>query len=405
MREAAAAALLLVAAIAGCIGTDPAGDAPDTPRTSPVAESHDLDLASDPSDASEIWGFLPAVGDADGEVTATRVETPTGAEGMVVAPLIDEADRDKIESLAYTTVVIHRDRAYPTYIALNPTLDQVQRDGVERQESTLAPTFEPIWMPTPSVGEVGLLFAVKASEPIDVGLTYRFRSLSPVTDPGFEVPERTAIALEHLPDEPGRLAEPTGGAGGFSVPLYADINVGGTDGWEIRSRAISVDDGVPTSTRPTATLRDLTLSSSHDVASGWSVATGLYSNLDGAGNWSLHADLHGETIRDQGQFAVAEPATDNRSSLPAFIAMNGGAGSSEIAFDVTMTGANLQEHLIFLQLQVAATMDEMFGAGGFTYLETKGTDLGQDARLDESGLTLSPGDVTVRVPGLGGGSR
>lgn len=402
MREVAAAGLLLVVAVAGCIGAGPGTD--DTlqdPRTSPVAESHDLELTSDADAASEIWGFVPASGDADGQVTAARLEIPSGSAGMVVAPLIAEADRSKVEAIAYATVLLQRDRAIPDHVALSPTMDLVQRDTVGTDESEITPQMTPLWMPTLAGGEVGIIFAVKADEPIDAGITYRFRSIREVTATGLQTPDRTATAIARLPDEPGRRVAPSGVADGFSIPLYAEANLGGTDGWEVRTGSIDVRDGVPTTTRPMATVRDLTLSSTHEVDSGWTVAAGLYRHLDGVGNWSLDADIHGETIRDQGQFATAEPATDNRSSLPAFVVMNGGAGGSDVAFDVMTSGANLEEHLIYLQLEVAATMETMLGIDGVSFQVTKGTDIGK-ARLDDDGLTLPSGDVTVRVPGLSG---
>lgn len=399
MREAAAAALLLVAAVAGCIGADPgADDAPQDPR-SPLAESHDLDLTSDAETASETWGFVPATGDADGQVTAALLDVPTGSAGMVVAPLIAEEDLPKVESIAYATVMLYRERAIPDYVALSPTMDLTRRDAVGSAESKITPEPDPLWMPTMSGGQVGIIFAVKSSEPIDAGITYRFRSIEQVSTPGFQTPNRTQIAIDRLPDASGHRVAPTGTADAFSIPLYAEVNHGGTDGWEVRTEAIDVRDGVPTTTRPTATVRDLKLSSSHDVDAGWTVATGLYSNLDGVGNWSLDADIHGEQIRDQGQFAAAEPATDNRSSLPAFVVMNGGAGGSDVAFDVTMSGANIEEQLIYLQLEVAATMRSLLGVDGVSFQATKGNDVGQ-MRLDAGGLTVSPGDVTVRVPGL-----
>ena len=397
LREASLACLVLAAALAGCLeapaagrdaGEEAAALAGASNATAPGAEWHVLPVRAGPdTPLAAFWWTVPSWAVVPDEVFAFTGQDWTTVV-LEVALLGPEEDLEKVQAWALFAMVDGEDGLHPVaevHAMPYHSLEHGLQGAEAREEETFRDPFHlRIGPDVVSANEtVGLVVAARAEAPVDLRLA--FRALS--KDPGWDKdPAKDADAFvaarEGRPPVP--LAQVGGGAG-LQTALFLELQ--GLSllphGYEMWTDAVLRDGGASPDARPLGAVRDQTLSASYASPEGYGSSFGAYFASHAVGEWSAEADVRGEALSVGGPIATG-PATFPAMLLlgfPYHAAVGEGNGTSASSFhvDTVALSAGGLELLLFLQVDLGATLQTLLGKDAMTFTGHYGGLLGERA--------------------------
>lgn len=439
LREAAALALVLSLALAGCLGApaapapdegapevSPAADAPRQapdaspapPRSAPAASAAAKGAAPDAASAS--WHVLDATAGPDAALTAAWWTMPARAlvtddffpdeetlvlEAALLAPEGGAPDltewavftfHERKGTLALVHEIVATPVAWSGMMALNP-VDQVS--GIDPPA--------PFLIDFSGNGvEAGdrVAFVVAARSPEPAPVRFAFRALA--VDEGVEnraSEDAASFVKARGADAPGALAA-AGTASGFQAAQYLEVNAVLLlpYSYVATSGPVEVVGGASPDARPAAAARDLT-TTIRFPGSGWTHAYAIHFGGDGVGQWTAAADAHGTQVSGGGPSVRAwnafgaNLATSMLVGLPSLGAIGEGEGESSTTFHVegASVSAGTAEMIVHAQVDLGATLDALLGTPSDTGAHAGGGLLSSGAL--QAGFTPA-GDLVVLHP-------
>lgn len=411
-------AILLLAAVAGCLDGGEKKDVPVVVRkppgkattkefSNPVDRRINDTPVRNPDATVRDWFVMTSRATPNGTVQGFQWTIPLGGviglrfagqRGVVfeIAPIVvDEANAPTTWSLFpfymaqgnATLVGIQQPFNELLGGTMNPAVrvesthrqanNEIGGPKVVQQGPNLAPSFYYLSDTRLKEGD-SLFFVLGAIAPSETAFGMAFRVVGQ-----FPVPaERPTANLDEFLEDYGGLrpisVKPLGSAYGLHVSFFDRyysplLNATPVYDRELRTENMKADDRLPAVPAPGVTARDVTLASAYESPKGWSYVEGRYEGACATGRWSVTANLHGQTFLARSLIAqhilcglypfIAEYLL---LGLPRFTFYREGDGPSGVTMEVQVVNGGIE---VFRLAHVAfgGTISQLLGTGSPPY--------------------------------------
>ncbi len=385
---------LLLFSLAGCIASNPGGE-PDlsSPDERTLLE-RDWDALPHGESAEETEGNTTDRGSTRGSGSSsdgnevflfsskTRPESaltgftwqipeaaikPWGSTGSFqvlsfeIFPVVPVGSDTELDEWTFLLYHIQDGQAHLILEALAPTVNMTNQLAVLPTQSTQSPPMEAVHVQTigsdiEAGDEIAIVVGARSAQEDEFGFLVR-------SGTGESLPEEPD---DFVGDDPVLSLPPTGTGQGMQIAMYLNIHALAVIGLEAWTEAVDVSDRLFVDTRPIATARDVTIASSFD-GDGWTIGSGFYMGYNAQGTWELESSFQGHELDARslimqhwarGTVLLAEAIA---FGLPVYFAVADGTGGTSAEFELLVTNANYFESLVFIQVDLGATLESLVG--------------------------------------------
>lgn len=403
MKRGVALILVTIVLAAGCIGApqdvDSASVAPDSPLLSYLEASRGFESSADEAIV------LHTNATPEGRLAAFWWTIPEGVllqedddddpfVLFLAAPVLLEEERAPLERWTLLGFLAEDGQLNPNQVAFGAPLSfegsGLLGGGGEEIERSLEPFVFAAYGKLKPGGRVGFVVGGVASEDVELALV--LRPFTALPDEDYELPEDTDEFLAEIVDA-GRVALPASGSGGMhQLALYA-TGSNGFGEYAVTSGPVEVEGSMTGANGVGARRQTITAAF---PSGGYGLAAAGYNSGGGAGNWAAKADAHGIVAEQDGTQANAFglPVT----GVPFVVAMGEGDAPSETYMGLDVVTAGVQDSLFVFELDLDATLTELFGLPAASIQFNGGAGIGPSLVGDD--LVFDVGGVRVVAPGV-----
>lgn len=402
-KEAVLAAVLALAAMAGCIAPQGAEEIPEEVAAAALASGG--------------WFSIPARAGPEAPLTAAWFTVPEGAvhpwthneqygvEHQVVAVeaafVFDRAvTPDAIAVLSFR----HEDGMLAADLVSIAAPGTLEYDGGLLMDGSsdawtleLAPDFYHLAFDDDvDVGErIGLVVGVRAAESAVGEFLFRVRGATEGDFATDEEPADDILAFAKGGAAAMPLAVAGTGEGIFAAERFelagsllfpADI--------VYQTGDVTVEGGRTPADGPVTTGRHTILRAEDPAPQGWGLGSVVYVTDNGVGSWSGLVEMREVVAKRANGVAAVPPGLFTAFQIASAIGEGTAPARTELVVDVD--GAPGSESLMLVQLGIGATLESLFGEPAQRFELTTGA--GAPLRHDATGWTLQAGGARVSVP-------